>query len=102
MKGIDLSEDAQALQSLHEVAPGGHHLGTEHTISHYETAFFKSKLFNYDDAEKWRIDGGKTADQVAAEKVKELLNEYEAPEIDPGIEEALQEFVTKRKAEINE
>ena len=101
MKGIDLSEEAQALQSLREVPPGGHHLGTEHTLSHFETAFFKSKLFNYDDAEKWKIDGGKSADQAAAEKVKELLAEYEAPEIDPGVEEALQEFVTKRKAEIN-
>jgi len=101
MKGIDLSDDALALQSLREVAPGGHHLGTEHTINHYETAFFKSKLFNYDDAEKWMLDGGKSADQAAAEKVKELLAEYEAPEIDPGLEEALQEFVTKRKGEIN-
>ena len=101
MKGIDLSEDAQALNSLREVAPGGHHLGTQHTISHFETAFFKSKLFNYDDAEKWMLDGGKRADQVAAEKVKELLKGYEAPEIDPGVEEALDEFVTKRKAEIN-
>jgi len=101
MKGIDLSEDAQALDSLREVAPGGHHLGTEHTLSHFETAFFKSKLFDYDDAEKWMLEGGKRADQVAAEKVKDLLREYEAPEIDPGIEEALQEYVTKRKAEIN-
>jgi len=101
MKGIDLSDDALALQSLWEVAPGGHHLGTEHTISHFETAFFKSKLFNYDDAEKWMLDGGKSADQIAADKVKELLKEYEAPEIDPGVEEALEEFVTKRKAEIN-
>lgn len=101
LKGIDLSEDAQALQSLHEVAPGGHHLGTAHTISHFETAFFKSKLFDYNDAEKWMLDGKKSADQVAAEKVKELLSEYETPEIDPGIEEALSEFVAKRKAEIN-
>jgi len=101
MKGIDLSEDAQAMGSLREVAPGGHHLGTEHTIGHFETAFFKSKLFNYDDAEKWALDGKKPADQVAAEKVKKLLAEYEAPEIDPSVEEALQEFVTKRKAEIN-
>jgi trimethylamine--corrinoid protein Co-methyltransferase len=101
MKGIDLSEDAQALESLHEVAPGGHHLGTKHTISHFETAFFKSKLFNYDDAEKWALEGGKRADQVAAEKVKELLAGYEAPEIDPGVEQALNEFITKRKAEIN-
>jgi len=101
MKGIDLSDDALALQSLREVAPGGHHLGTEHTISHFESAFFKSKLFNYDDAEKWRLDGSKSADQAATEKVKELLADYEPPEIDPSVEEALQEFVAKRKNEIN-
>ena len=101
MKGIDLSEDAQAMASLREVAPGGHHLGTEHTLSHFETAFFKSNLFNYEDAEKWKLDGGKTADQAAAEKVSELLDGYQAPELDPAIEEALTEFITKRKAEIN-
>ena len=101
LKGIDLSEDAQAMSSLREVAPGGHHLGTEHTISHFETAFFKSKLFDYNDAEKWMLDGGKTAGQVAAEKVKELLAGYQAPELDPATEEALDEFVAKRKAEIN-
>lgn len=101
VKGIDLSEDAQALESLRDVPPGGHHLGTEHTIRHFETAFFKSKLFDYNDAEKWMLEGKKRADQVAAEKVKELLAGYEPPEIDSGIEEALQEFVTKRKAAIN-
>jgi trimethylamine--corrinoid protein Co-methyltransferase len=89
------------LKSLHEVEPGGHHLGTEHTIRHFETAFFKSKLFDYNDAEKWLIEGKKSADQVAAEKVKELLSEYEVPDIDPSIQEALDEFVSKRKAEIN-
>jgi trimethylamine--corrinoid protein Co-methyltransferase len=100
-KGIDLSEEALSLKSLHEVEPGGHHLGTEHTIRHFETAFFKSKLFDYNDAEKWLIEGKKSADQVAAEKVKELLSEYEVPDIDPSIQEALDEFVSKRKAEIN-
>ena len=101
LKGIDLSEDALSMQSLRDVAPGGHHLGTEHTLSHFETAFFKSKLFDYNDAGKWMLEGQKSADQVAAEKVKELLAEYQAPEIDPGVEETLGEFITKRKAEIN-
>jgi trimethylamine--corrinoid protein Co-methyltransferase len=101
LKGIDLSEDALSMQSLREVAPGGHHLGTEHTLSHFETAFFKSKLFDYNDAEKWLLEGKQSIDLVAGKKVKELLAEYQAPEIDPGVEEALQDFVTQRKAEIN-
>jgi trimethylamine--corrinoid protein Co-methyltransferase len=101
LKGIDLSEDALSMQSLREVAPGGHHLGTEHTLSHFETAFFKSKLFDYNDAEKWLLEGKQSIDLVAGKKVKELLAQYQAPEIDPGVEEALQDFVTQRKAEIN-
>ena len=101
LKGIDLTEEALSMQSLRDVAPGGHHLGTEHTLSHFETAFFKSELFDYNDAEKWLLEGQKTADQVASEKVKELLAEYKAPQIDPGIDEALREFVKLRKIEIN-
>ncbi|MEO8462371.1 MAG: trimethylamine methyltransferase family protein [Chloroflexota bacterium] len=29
---------------------------------------------------------------------KRMLQEYEAPPIDPGIDEALQEFIARRKA----
>jgi len=100
VKGIDLSEDALSMQSLREVAPGGHHLGTEHTLAHFETAFFKSKLFDYNDAEKWLLEGKKSIDQVTSKKVKELLAEYQAPEIDPGLEEELQDFIKQRKAEV--
>jgi len=39
---------------------------------------------------------------VAAEKWKQLLAEYPDPGIDPGIDEQLQEFMTRRKGEIGE
>jgi trimethylamine--corrinoid protein Co-methyltransferase len=32
---------------------------------------------------------------------KQLVAEYEPPPLDPGIREALEEYVTRRKAEIN-
>ena len=101
LKGIDLSDNALSMSSIREVPAGGHHLGTEHTIRHFETAFFKSKLFDYQDAEKWMLDGSQSVDQVAAQKVKDLLGNYQAPELDPEIEKALLEFMDQRKAEIN-
>jgi len=36
----------------------------------------------------------------ANEVVKQLLEEYEAPPIDPAIEEALREFVERREREL--
>jgi trimethylamine:corrinoid methyltransferase-like protein len=37
---------------------------------------------------------------VAAEKWKQVLAEYPDPGIDPGVDEALKEFMTKRRKEI--
>jgi trimethylamine---corrinoid protein Co-methyltransferase len=100
LKGLDLSEEALALESIREVPPGGHHLGTDHTMRHFRTAFYRAELFDYNSAEQWEIDGAKDAYERASEKVREQLGSYEAPKLDPGTEEALHKFVTRRKTEI--
>lgn len=100
LKGIDLSEQALAMKSLREVPAGGHHLGTEHTIQNFETAFFKSRLFDYNDAEKWVLEGKKFAGQVSAQKVKQLLAGYQPPELDPALEAELNNFIATRRANI--
>jgi len=100
LEGLDLSEDSLAMDSLKEVPPGGHHLDTAHTIKHFETAFYEPKLFSYSVFDQWVEDGSLTAQQVAAKKVKELLNDHQTPELDSAKEEELQAFITRRKSEI--
>lgn len=100
LQGVDLSEDAFAMESIRAVKPGGHHLGTDHTMRHFRTAFYRADLFDYNSAEQWTIDGAKDASQRANEKVKELLKTYQAPALDPAVEEELSDFVARRKAEI--
>lgn len=101
LQGLDLSEDAFALDAIREVAPGGHHLGTEHTRRHFRTAFYRSELMDYGTAEQWMAIGSKDAYQRANERYKQLLASYEAPPLDAGIEEALREFMRRQKAELN-
>ncbi len=101
LKGFDLSEDAWAMDSLRSVPPGGHHLGTEHTMRNFETAFYSSDLFDYNDVDKWVLDGSPTAEKLASKKVKTLLKNYEAPALDPAKEEELQTFITRRKTELS-
>jgi len=100
LEGMDLSEDGLAMESIRSVPPGGHHLGTEHTMRHFRTGFYRAELFDYNSDEQWKINGAKDAYQRANEKYKELLGDYEAPELDPGIEEALRDFMAKREAEL--
>jgi trimethylamine---corrinoid protein Co-methyltransferase len=98
MKGINWDEDEWAMDAiLHEVPPGGHHLGTTHTMRHFKTAFYRAKLFDYDSGETWLAKGGFDAAQRANKKIKELLEQYQQPFLDPSISEALRSYIEERK-----
>jgi trimethylamine--corrinoid protein Co-methyltransferase len=101
LKGIDLSEEGMAMESLRTVEPGGHHLGTPHTVRHFRTAFYRADLFDTRPYEQWEQEGGEDAYERAHEKVKQLLKEYEAPPLDEATDEALLDFMERRKAELD-
>lgn len=97
--GVDLSENGQAMDALREVGPGSHFLGAAHTQANFETAFYRSTIADNNSFEQWEEDGSLDTAQRANKIWKTMLNEYEAPPLDPAIDEALQEFMTRRKAE---
>jgi trimethylamine--corrinoid protein Co-methyltransferase len=98
LQGLDLSEEALALESIRNVPPGGHHLGTPHTIQNFRTAFYRADLFDYNVFDEWAIQGSKDSVARANEKYKQLLGSYQAPPIDPAIDEALQDFMQRRSS----
>jgi trimethylamine--corrinoid protein Co-methyltransferase len=99
-RGLDLSDEALAWDAIAEVSPGGHYLGTAHTMRHFEDAFYRAELFDYQPAEVWEKKGAEEACDRANKKVKQLLANYRPPALDKAMEEALVDFVTRRKAEI--
>lgn len=100
LTGPDMSENGQAMDAIREVGPGNHFLGCAHTQANFETAFYRSPLADNNSFEQWESEGSKTMEVRANEYWKKLLNEYEAPAIDPGVDEALQEFIAKKKAAV--
>src|SRR4051812_24758855 len=44
VKGVDMSENGQALDAIRENGPGLHFLGNSHTLANFETAFFRSEI----------------------------------------------------------
>jgi trimethylamine--corrinoid protein Co-methyltransferase len=99
LRGVDLSENGQALDALREVGPGSHFLGSVHTRANFETAFYRSRIADNNSYEQWLQDGALDAAQRANVIWKRMLAEYAAPPLDPAVDEALQEFMTRRKAE---
>jgi trimethylamine--corrinoid protein Co-methyltransferase len=96
-RGYDLSEDAQALDAIREVGPGKHFLGCAHTQANFQTAFYRSTIADNNSFEQWDAEGGLDAAQRANKLWKKMLAEYEAPAIDPGVDEALRDFIRQRK-----
>jgi trimethylamine---corrinoid protein Co-methyltransferase len=100
LQGLDLSDDAMALESIRAVPPGGHHLGTDYTLRNFRTAFHRAELFDYNSAEQWLEEGAKDAETRAHARYKQLLADYQGPELESGIDAALLDYITHRKSEI--
>lgn len=100
LNGIDLSEEGLAMESLREVQPGGHHLGTAHTMRHFRTAFYRADLFDTNSYEQWQQEGAEDAAQRAHKKMKQLLRDYEAPPLDQAVDEALLDYIERRSRQL--
>jgi trimethylamine---corrinoid protein Co-methyltransferase len=95
---VVVDEDALGFDAVRDVPPGGHFFGSPHTLARYETAFYQPLLSDWRNYESWEEAGAEDATVRATRIWQEALARYEAPLLDPGIAEALEAFVARRKA----
>lgn len=100
LKPIVVNEAELGFEAQSQVAAGGHFFGAAHTMERYEHAFYQPLVSNWQNYENWQLGGSKDATQRATEIWKRALEEYEQPPLDPAIGEALDAFVTRRRAAI--
>ena len=99
-RGLDLSDNGQALDAIRENPPGNHYLGSAHTLANFEHAFYRSTTADNSSFEQWTEDGALDAAQRANKVWKRRLAEYEPPPLDEAIDEELLAYIDKRKAEL--
>ena len=99
-KGVMMDTNGQAMDAMREVGPGGHYLGCEHTQANFKTAFWRSDLFDYKPFETWAEEGARDTQALAAERVTKMLGDYQQPDLDIAVSDALHEYVAKRKSEM--
>ena len=97
-KGLDVSENGQALDALREVGPGAHFLGCTHTQANFQDAFYRSTIADNNSFEQWESEGALDAAARANKAMKEMLASYQAPEIDAAVDEALLDYIERRKS----
>ena len=97
-KGIIMDENGQGMDAIREVGPGGHYLGCAHTQANFKSAFWRTDLLDYKPFETWDEEGARDTQTLANLRVKKMLGDYQAPALDEGIHEALNDYVAQKKA----
>ena len=100
LKGLDINADSLAADAYRESGPGGNYLGSAHTLAHFEAANYLSDLADTASFEQWVEDGRLNLEQRSHCRWQQMLADYQAPPIDPAVDEALKDFMARRKEEM--
>ena len=96
-QGCRFDDLDEIFETVIDVGPGGHFLGTAHTRKADLFIFPSQNNVTY---EQWDVEGRKDSEQVGLDKAKQWLARYEEPEFDPTIDEALSTFIAGKEATI--
>lgn len=99
-QGVSFDDFSDAMAAVRQVGPAGHFLGTQHTLEHFESAFFMPKLMDFNSFEQWAAEGSKDHDARGREKALAMLSAYEEPKLDEAVDEALRDYIARREREL--
>ena len=102
VEGLEVNDDQLAVDAYREAGTGTNFLGVGHTMQHFRSANFRAELADANPFEQWSEDGCKDMQQRAYEQWNRMLSEYQPPAIDPAIDEALLDFIARRKASMSD
>lgn len=97
-QGIHTDVNGQAMDAIREVGPGGHYLGCAHTQANFKTAFWRTEVLDYKPFETWEEEGARDTQALASRRVAKMLGDYQAPALDPAVNDALNDYVARKKA----
>lgn len=96
-QGLDCSDEALARDAYGEVEPGGHFLGSGHTMRNYQTAFYEPALSDSENVESWEDNGAEDMRQRAHTRCQNMLKDYHPPAMEDALREELSAYVARRK-----
>jgi trimethylamine---corrinoid protein Co-methyltransferase len=99
---LEITDDSLAFGAHEEVGHGGHFLGAMHTMERFRTCFYRPMLSSSDNYEKWMRGGGLDTSARATKIYQDKLASYQQPPLDDAIREELEEYVTRRRAELGD
>jgi trimethylamine--corrinoid protein Co-methyltransferase len=95
LRGITVNDDTLALDVIREVGYGGSYLSTDHTVGHFRRELYFPSLFQRRTIDQWRAEGGKSAYELAHDRVEEILSKTGPVSLPPDVDRALEEALNR-------
>ncbi len=97
VKGIDVSDEALALDVIQAAGHEGSYLATEHTRRHFREEWYPT-LFERDIYAGWEAKGSKTLAERARERVEKILRQHQPEPLPAEVQSELRQIVQRRAA----
>ncbi len=92
-RGIEVSDDAMALDLIREVNYAGNYLDQPHTARTFRREHYIPKLMVREGYETWEKEGRRSVLDRARERVREILAAHQPRQLDEAVEEALRAYL---------
>ncbi|MGB3256730.1 MAG: trimethylamine methyltransferase family protein [Ornithinimicrobium sp.] len=99
---LEINEGTLAFDAHQEVGHGGHFLGAMHTMERFRTCFYRPMLSSSENFERWSRGGGVDAAGRMSAIFAKRIEDYQQPELDSAIDQELQDYVARRRAELGD
>jgi trimethylamine--corrinoid protein Co-methyltransferase len=89
LRGVEVTDEALAVEAIDRVGPGGHYLMDAHTVQFMRRELFHPPLADRQNRTAWEADGKRDARTRAVARVEKLLREHEPLGLPPDVETAI-------------
>ncbi len=99
---LEITRESLALDDFAVGREDGHFFGTPFTMEHFRDCFHTPVVSTTDNFDRWTRYGGRDADARAREVWPKLLEQWEAPHLDPDVLAELEAYVARRTRELGD
>jgi trimethylamine--corrinoid protein Co-methyltransferase len=98
IRGVDVSDEALAVDLIDEVGPDGQFLDKEHTLAHFRERWYPT-LVDRNNYDGWQAKGGTTLAERATQRVEKILAEHHPDPLPDDVAQAVHAVVERAKAQ---
>jgi trimethylamine--corrinoid protein Co-methyltransferase len=91
--GVAVNDQTLALDVIREAGPGGQFLDKMHTFQHCRSELFRPLLSDRSSYTRWVDSGAASIEQTAYDRCRQLLEDYQPPDMADDIDRDLQRYV---------